>query len=111
MMEKLKLVYDMQAHAADSSTYQRMAGKLIFLAHNRPDIAYIVSVVSGFTATPQAPHAQALKHLYQYLQGTTEFALSYQKAEGNELLDFTDAYHMEQLKTTNRRPLIDTECH
>jgi transposase InsO family protein len=91
MMEKLKLVPDMQAPAADSSLYQRMVGKLIFLTHTRPDIAYAVSVISRFMAHPQLPHAQAVKHLYRYLQGTTDLALAYRKGEENDLLGFTDA--------------------
>ncbi|KAG0575163.1 hypothetical protein KC19_VG323300 [Ceratodon purpureus] len=86
MMEKLKLVLNMQVRAADSSLYQRMVGKLIFLTHTRPDIAYAISVISKFMAHPQLPHAQAVKHLYRYLQGTTNLALAYRKGEENNLL-------------------------
>ena len=33
--------------------YQRLVGKLIYLAHTRPDIAYTVGVVSQFMHNPQ----------------------------------------------------------
>lgn len=91
MIEKVHLVPDMQAEAADSSLYQIMVGKLIFLTHTRPDIGYAVSVLSRFMAHPQAPHAQAVKHLFTYLQGTTDLALLYRKGESDDLLGYTDA--------------------
>lgn len=91
MQEKLQLLPDMKAAPADSVHYQRMVGKLIFLTHTRPDIAYAVSVVSRFMAAPQVPHAQAVKHLYRYLQGTIDLALFYRRGEDEVLYGFTDA--------------------
>lgn len=46
MMEKLRMLLDMQALPADSALYQRKVGKLIFLTHTRVDIAFTVSIVS-----------------------------------------------------------------
>ena len=37
----------------DKGQYQRLVGKLIYLAHTRPDIAYGVSVVSKFMHNPK----------------------------------------------------------
>jgi len=36
--------------------YQRLVGKLIYLAHTRPDLAYVVSVVSQSIHDPRARH-------------------------------------------------------
>lgn len=36
--------------------YHKLAGKLIYLAHTRPDIAYAVSVVSRFMHAPGEEH-------------------------------------------------------
>lgn len=79
MQEKLQLVPDMSVVPADLVQYQQMVGKLIFLTHTRLDIAYAVSMVSRFMATPQVPHAQAVKHIYRYLQSTINLALLYQR--------------------------------
>ncbi|KAG0598392.1 hypothetical protein M758_12G069100 [Ceratodon purpureus] len=91
MLEKLKLVPEMNAPPVDVTHYQRLVGKLIFLTHTRIDIAYAVSVVSRFMQCPQEPHLQAVKHLYRYLRGTIDFALHYRRGEGSELQGFTDA--------------------
>ena len=32
--------------STDKGRYQRLVGKLIYLSHTRPDVAYVVSVVS-----------------------------------------------------------------
>ena len=37
----------------DREVYQRLVGKLIYLAHTRPNIAYAVSVFSQFMHTTQ----------------------------------------------------------
>ena len=91
MLEKLKLVPEMDAPLTDATRYQRMVGKLIFLTHTRIDIAYAVSVVSRFIQRPQEPHAQAVKHLYRYLKGTINFAMLYRRGEESNLRGFTDA--------------------
>ena len=36
----------------DKDQYQRLVGKLIYLSHTRPDIAYAVSVISQFMHSP-----------------------------------------------------------
>lgn len=91
MVEKLKLTPDMGAPLADAARYQQMVGKLIFLTHTRVDICYAVSVVSRFMQCPQEPHAQAVKHVFRYLKGTSDLALCYRKGENNDLYGYTDA--------------------
>lgn len=91
MLEKLKLVPEMNAPPVDVSLYQRMVGKLIFLSHTRIDIAYSVSMISRFMACPQEPHQQAVKHLLRYLNGTKDYALLYRRGGGRDLHGYTDA--------------------
>lgn len=91
MIEKLKLVLDMQALPTHSTRYERMVSKLIFLTHTRINISYAVSVVSRFMAHPQELHALAVTHIYRYLKGTANLALLYRWRENNNLFGFTDA--------------------
>ena len=43
----------------DRKIYQRLVGRLIYLAHTRPNIAYSVSVISQFMHDPREIHIQA----------------------------------------------------
>ena len=45
---------------ANRIQYQRLVGKLIYLAHTRPNIAYAVGVVSRFMHRPQVQHGRSL---------------------------------------------------
>lgn len=40
----------------DKHKYQRLVGRLIYLAHTRPDIAYVVSVVSRYMHDSRTNH-------------------------------------------------------
>ncbi|KAL5823155.1 hypothetical protein ACOSQ4_021055 [Xanthoceras sorbifolium] len=56
--------------AVDRGNYQRLVGKLIYLSHTRPDIAYAVSVVSQFMHNPKETHLKAVNRILQYLKGS-----------------------------------------
>jgi len=53
----------------DKGIYQRLVGRLIYLSHTRPDIAY-VSVVSQFMYSPREPHMEAVYHILRYLKSS-----------------------------------------
>ena len=54
----------------DKGQYQRLVGRLIYLSHTRPDIAYAVSVVSQFMHEPSEEHMNAVFRILRYLKGT-----------------------------------------
>lgn len=48
--------------------YQRLAGKLIFLTITRPDIPYVVSLVSQFMHAPKIDHLTIMYMILKYLK-------------------------------------------
>ena len=52
----------------DITRYQKLVGKLIYLSHIRPDIAFAISLVSQFMHSPQKEHLEATYWLLRYLQ-------------------------------------------
>ena len=51
-----KMCIEEESAKVDKVQYQRLVGKLIYLAHTRPDLAYAVSVVSQFMHDPRVRH-------------------------------------------------------
>ncbi|KAL6191912.1 hypothetical protein ACLB2K_038301 [Fragaria x ananassa] len=51
----------------EKSQYQRLVGRLIYLSHTRPDLAYAVSVVSQYMHNPSEDHMNAVMRILRYL--------------------------------------------
>ncbi|RYE24977.1 MAG: transposon Pol polyprotein, partial [Sphingobacteriaceae bacterium] len=76
---------------ADKARYQRLVGKLIYLAHTRPDIAYSVSLVSQHMHSPSNDHLEAVYRILHYLKGSPGKGVLFKKSEGRQIEVFTDA--------------------
>ena len=63
----------------DKGRYQRLVGKLIYLSHTRPDIAYVVSVVSQFMHNPRQPHMNDVERILRYLKSSPGKGLLFSK--------------------------------
>lgn len=75
----------------DREMYQRLVGRLIYLSHTRPDIAYAVSVISSFMHNPKEVHLHAVYRVLQYLKGTPGRGILFKRNGGLALEAYTDA--------------------
>ena len=75
----------------DKEKYQRLVGKLIYLSHTRPDIAFAVSVASQHMQSPKEAHQEAAFKILRYLKGTPGKGLLFKRSEQKEVAIFTDA--------------------
>lgn len=55
-----KLKKENDANFLDKRKYQRLIGKLIYLSHTRPNIVFVVSVVSRYMHSPQEAHLRVV---------------------------------------------------
>jgi len=91
MMVNQKLYMEENAKLADKGKYQRIVGKLIYLSHTRPDIAYAVGVVSQFMHQPQVTHMEAVWRIIRYLKGTPGHGVLFKTNGHLETQVYTDA--------------------
>jgi len=72
---------------ANKERYQRLVGKLIYLVHTRPDIAYVVGVVSQFMHDLQVEHMDAVMRIIRYLKGSPGRGVMFRKNGNLEIRD------------------------
>lgn len=68
--------YD-EGEEIDGTAYRQLTGKLIYITHSRPDIAFLVSFLSRFMHRPTKIHLRAAKHLLIYLAGFIDSGIFY----------------------------------
>jgi len=50
--------------------YKQLVGSLMYMTATRPDLMYVVCLLSRFMSTPTELHLQAAKKVLRYLKGT-----------------------------------------
>ncbi|XP_052489893.1 secreted RxLR effector protein 161-like [Gossypium raimondii] len=75
----------------DRLMYQQLVGSLIYLTLTRPDISYIIGVVSQYIQNPKKQHLEAVQRVLRYVKGTLDYGLLYKKCEVCKLAGYCDA--------------------
>lgn len=75
----------------EKDRYRRLVGKLIYLAHTRPDIGFAVSMVSRHMSNPTEAHMSAVRRILQYLKGTPGKGLYFKKSQNKGIEVYTDS--------------------
>jgi hypothetical protein len=91
MIPNLKLEAYTDHTPTNVDRYQRLVGKLIYLAHTRPDIAYAVSVVSQFMHSPKEEHLEAVMRILRYLKGTPGKGIVFRRNSHLQVSAYSDA--------------------
>lgn len=74
----------------DATKYKKMAGGLMYLTATRPDLMYVVSLVSRFMESPTEEHLQAIKRILRYVKGNETLGILYNSNCSGELVCYTD---------------------
>jgi hypothetical protein len=73
----------------EKTMYISMIGSLLYATATRPNTMHAVCQVGRFQASPKASHLLAVKRIFRYLKGTTDFGLWYPTGNQLDLHDFT----------------------
>ena len=91
MEENLKLGMHPKQIPANKERYQRLVGRLMYLAHTRPDLAYALSVVSQFMHAPSEEHMNAVIRILRYLKSSPGKGIMFTKGDNLDIEGYTDA--------------------
>ena len=91
MEPNVKLYEYQEELLSNPETYRRLVGKLNYLTITRPDISFVVSVLSQFMKDPHLPHWEAVIRIVRYLKAYPGRGLLY-KTNGHLRVEaYTDA--------------------
>ncbi|GKD72902.1 hypothetical protein Tco_1331184 [Tanacetum coccineum] len=93
MIETKNLNEDLQGKPVDATLYRGMIGSLMYLTASRPDLNYVVCLCARYQTNPTEKHLQAVKRIFQYLNGTINIGLWYSKDTDMSLTAYADADH------------------
>ncbi|KAH9675580.1 retrovirus-related pol polyprotein from transposon RE1 [Citrus sinensis] len=90
--EGLKFCITSDQVPVDKGRYQRLIGRLMYLSHTRPDLAYVLSVVSQFMHNPGEQHMKAVMRILRYLKTNPGKGILFSKNEDYSNIEvYTDA--------------------
>jgi len=92
-----KLVKDEGGVKADKTHFKQMVGSLMYLTATRPDIIFVVNLISRYMENPTEFHLQVAKRVLRYLKGTLDFGIFYKKGGNNELVAYTNSDYARDL--------------
>ena len=80
----------------DRERYQRLVSRLIYISHTRPDIAFVVNMVSQYMHSPKEIHLEAVYKILKYLKGSPRRGLFFKKSDSKKIEIYTDADGQDQ---------------
>ncbi|RVW18941.1 Retrovirus-related Pol polyprotein from transposon RE1 [Vitis vinifera] len=90
--EGLKLCIEPNQVSTDKGRYQRLVGRLMYLTHTRPDLAYALSVVSQYMHNPGEQHMNAVMRILRYLKNAPGKGILFAKNVDHQSIEvYTDA--------------------
>ena len=89
--EGLKLCVEPNQVSTDKGRYQRLVGRLMYLAHTRLDLAYALSVVSQYMHNPGEQHMNVAMRILRYLKNASRKGILFTKNVDHQSIEvYTD---------------------
>ncbi|CAL9007313.1 unnamed protein product [Prunus brigantina] len=88
---------DVGGEGVNNTHFKQILGSLMYLIATRPDLMFVVSLISRYMESPTELHYQTAERVLRYLKGKTNLGLFYKKEtrnkkeDGGELMGFSDS--------------------
>ncbi|XP_019246414.1 PREDICTED: uncharacterized protein LOC109226066 [Nicotiana attenuata] len=79
------------AELQEAGSYQKLIGKLLYLTTTRPDISFVVQVLSQFMQHPKEPHMEAALRVVKYVKGRPGLGILLKGEATDELTAYCDS--------------------
>ena len=91
MEQNLKLTSIEGKEFEDATKYRHLLGSLNYLTTTRPDISFVVGILSKFIQKPCKGHWSTTKRVLKYLKGTQDYGLKYTQVGDFILIGYSDS--------------------
>lgn len=87
----LKLSKEGEGKLVNATMFRSLVGNLMYLTATRPDIMFVVSMISRFMEKPYSNHWEAAKRVLRYIKGTIDYGIFYKARVATKLVGYTDS--------------------
>nr|KYP63531.1 Copia protein [Cajanus cajan] len=104
MNQKEKLSKENGADKIDEGYYRSLIGCQMYLTATRPDILFVVSLLSRFMHCASEMHLKTAKRILRYVKGTIDYGVKFEKCQEFKLYGFSDsdwAGFVDDMKSTS----------
>ncbi|XP_068471685.1 secreted RxLR effector protein 161-like [Phaseolus vulgaris] len=84
----IKLTKEGDGRTVDATYFKQIVESLRYLMCTRPDICYVVGLVSQYMESPRQVHLQAVKRIMRHIKGITTFCLFYSSSKKIEIVGY-----------------------
>ncbi|XP_052486285.1 secreted RxLR effector protein 161-like [Gossypium raimondii] len=93
----------------DEKEYRSLVGRLLYLTTTRPDIMFVVSLLSRFMHCCDVVHFKAWKRVIRYVKGTLNYGVKFEKAKELELIGYSDSDWSSKKQQTVAQSTVEAE--
>ena len=86
-----KMYRDEDGDRIDETLYKQIVGSFMYLTATRPDMMFVVSLISRYMSRPTELHMKVAKRALRYLKGSINYGIFYKRGGAEELMAFTDS--------------------
>ncbi|XP_019234868.1 PREDICTED: uncharacterized protein LOC109215290 [Nicotiana attenuata] len=79
------------AKLGDITTYQKLIGKLLYWTITRPDLCFVVQVLSQFMQRTKQSHLNVAMRIIRYIKGSPDLGIFLKKGETHTLTAYCDS--------------------
>lgn len=74
-----------------ATMYWKLVSSLLYLTLTRPNISYVVGVMSRYIKNPKKPHLEAIRWILRYVKNTLGYGVIYEKGGDCKVVGYCDA--------------------